>query len=71
MPPPLFSLWHSWEADAWMFDKRDVVLMEALFLLMILGILALLCLQCAGMTHTMHDTGKGYDNDAVEEAYQK
>lgn len=54
-----------------MFDKRGVVLMEALFLLMILGILALLCLQCAGITHTMHDTGKGYDNDAVEEAYQK
>ena len=54
-----------------MFDKRGVVLMEALFLLMILGILALLCLQCAGMTHTMHDTGRGMTMMQMEEAYQK
>ncbi|MCC2843546.1 MULTISPECIES: hypothetical protein [Clostridium] len=54
-----------------MSDKRGFVLMEALFLLLILGILALLCLQCAGITHTMNEKGEGYDNHAVQEVYQK
>lgn len=66
-----FSLWHSWEAGAWMFDKRGIVLSEALFLLMILGILALICLQCAWMTRMMEQNGEGYDDEAVEEVYQK
>ncbi|MBS6183158.1 hypothetical protein MKC91_07530 [[Clostridium] innocuum] len=54
-----------------MSDKRGFVLMEALFLLLILGILALLCLQCAAITHTMNEKGEGYDNHAVQEVYQK
>lgn len=71
MPPPRYSWWHSWEVGVSMYDRRGIVLSEALFLLMILGILALICLQCALMTHAMEQNAGEFENDAVEEVYQE